>query len=87
MEFESAIEKGFLNLTDEECDTLLQNIYEIENPETRLTKGLMILGSFIPEKKIVNVLNLTTVILDANDQLEELQSEEGHVHGPECNHN
>lgn len=86
MTIDEVLTKGFLNLTDQECDTLLQGIYETENPEERMTRGIMLLSSFIPERSMISVLNLVTVILDANDEMNVLHQAQGHVHGTDCNH-
>ena len=86
MDMDTALEKGFLKLTTAECDELLNEINDVENPEDRLGRGLVLLSTFIPEEKVIDLLNLVTIVLDANEELSEMQEAQGHVHGPDCNH-
>lgn len=70
MTFEQAMEKGYLNLTEDEADKLLGSLFDEDDPTARLDAGLALLGTFVPREKAVMVLDLANIILDANEEIE-----------------
>lgn len=70
MTFEEAMQKGFLNISDEDAGTLLEELFDIDDAASRLDAGVALLGTFVPQEKVVAVLDLATIILDANEELE-----------------
>ncbi len=70
MKFEDAMKKGFLNITENEADKLLGDLFDDDDPSVRLDAGLALLGTFVPQEKVGMVLDLAQVIIDANEELE-----------------
>jgi hypothetical protein len=70
MTFEEAMKKGFLNISEDDADKLLGDLFDDDDPTVRLDSGLALLGSFVPREKIAIVLDLAQVIIDANEEIE-----------------
>ena len=79
MTVEEAIQKGYLALTEEEAKQMLDTIFDIEDAEQRLGVAVQLLQSFVPDDKIDAVLDLNAIILDAYDELDYYEDEEGEV--------
>lgn len=70
MTFEEAMEKGYLNLEEDEAEQLLGELFDNDDAGARMDAGLALLGTFVPQEKSVHVLDLAAVILDAHEELE-----------------
>lgn len=70
MTFEQAMEKGYLNLTEEEAEKIIAALFDEDDPGARLDASVALLGTFIPQEKMVMVLDLANVVLDANEEIE-----------------
>ena len=70
MTFEEAMEKGYLNLEENEAEALLGELFDNDDAGARMDAGLALLGTFVPQEKAVQVLDLAAVILDAHEELE-----------------
>ena len=70
MTFDEAMKKGFLNLTTDEADKLLGELFDEDDAPARLDAGLALLGTFVSNDKITMVLDLAQVIIDANEEIE-----------------
>ncbi len=70
MTFEEAMQKGFLNLGEDEAAKVLEDLFDTDEAGARLDAGLALLGTFVPQDRVVAVLDLATIILDANEEIE-----------------
>ncbi len=70
MNFEEAMQKGFLNISESDADKLLGDLFDDDDPTVRLDAGLALLGTFVPKEKVPMVLDLAQVIIDANEEIE-----------------
>lgn len=70
MTFEEAMQKGYLKLEENEAEQLLGELFDNDDAGARLDAGLALLGTFVPQEKAVQVLDLAAVILDAHEELE-----------------
>lgn len=70
MNFDEAMQKGFLNITEEDADKLLGDLFDDDDPTVRLDSGIALLGTFVPREKLAIVLDLVSVIIDANEEIE-----------------
>ena len=70
MTFEEAMQKGFLNITGDEAEQVLGSLFDTDDAGARLDAGVALLGTFVPQDKLVSVLDLASVILDANEEME-----------------
>ncbi|MFZ1729324.1 MAG: hypothetical protein WBQ23_10900 [Bacteroidota bacterium] len=70
MTFEEAMKKGFLNISEDDADQLLGDLFDDDDPTVRLDSGLALIGTFVPHDKIAAVLDLAQVIIDANEEIE-----------------
>jgi len=70
MTFEEAMQKGFLNISDEDAGKVLQDLFDNDDAGARLDAGVALLGTFVPQEKVVAVLDLATIIIDANEEME-----------------
>jgi hypothetical protein len=75
MTIQDATAKGFLNLSEEEANTVLETLFDNDDTQQRLEDGLTLLLTVVPEDKAGFVLDLAGIILDAYDELDE--GEEG----------
>lgn len=91
MTIPEAIQNGFLNLNETQTDTVLDALFDIDDPQTRLDHGVDLLRTFIPEDKILHVLDLVNLVLDANDEMDTGADDDhdhhghGHHHGHDHN--
>jgi hypothetical protein len=69
MTTDEAVKKGFLALTDDEASQLLETLFDTEDAQQRLDDGFRLLLTFIPEDKIPSVMDLATIVLDAEEEL------------------
>lgn len=79
MNIEEAIDKGFLNIEEEQASSVIDDLFDTEDAQTRLEQGIELMRTFVPDEKIPYVLDLSALILDANEELEGDQEEE-HQH-------
>ena len=91
MTIEESVEKGFLNLEENQAKEILDTLFDIEDTENRLGAGMALFQTFVQEDKIDAVLDLAAIILDAYDELgyfedEEDEEEHDHEHGHDHNH-
>ena len=86
MTVEEAIQKGYLALTEEEAKEILDSIFDLEDAEQRLGAAVQLLQSFVPDDKIDAVLDLNAIILDAYDELDYYEEEEGDEEGEDEEH-
>ncbi|MCB2205943.1 hypothetical protein KQI65_14475 [bacterium] len=70
MKFEEAMQKGFLNLTPEEMNKVLTDIFDNDDAGARLDAGMALLGTFVPRERAVAVVDLASIIIDANEEIE-----------------
>ncbi|HOJ05330.1 MAG TPA: hypothetical protein PK916_15125 [Bacteroidota bacterium] len=77
MNFDDAMKTGFLSLNEEEATKVLEEIFDNDDAEARLDAGVALLGTFVPEDKLEQVLDLAAIILDANEELDASEGEEG----------
>jgi hypothetical protein len=81
MEYQKAVEKGFMNLEEKEMDEVLGNLFNEEDPQTVLDRSLELFLTFIPEEKADAVLDLAYIIHESYYELgkfdEEVDEEEG----------
>ena len=77
MTFEEAMEKGYLNIDENEAEKLIGQLFDNDEPGARLDAGIALLGTFVPQEKLVQVLDLAAVILDAHEELEMYGGEDG----------
>ncbi len=77
MHFDDAIKTGFLNISEEEATKVLENIFDNDDAEARLDAGVALLGTFVPQDKLEQVIDLVAIILDANEELDSLEGDEG----------
>ena len=92
MTTDEAVEKGFLNLDENQAKEVLDGLFDIDDVENRLGAGMALFQSFVHEDKIDAVLDLAAIILDAYDELgyfedEEDDDEHEHEHGHDHDHN
>ncbi|MBL0174256.1 MAG: hypothetical protein IPP94_03145 [Ignavibacteria bacterium] len=83
MTIEESVEKGFLNLEENQAKEILDTLFDIEDTENRLGAGMALFQTFVQEDKIDAVLDLAAIILDAYDELgyfEEEDEEHDHEH-------
>lgn len=86
MNIEKALAKGYLELSDEEADKVLNELFEMEDPNNRFDAGLGLLLTFIPEDKAGAVLDLASIVSDTYEELEE-SGEADHDHDHDHDHN
>lgn len=77
MTFEEAMEKGFLNVEPDAAEKLLEEIFDNDDPAARMDACLALLGTFVPREKAIQVLDLASIILDANEEMELHGGEDG----------
>ncbi|PLX33204.1 MAG: hypothetical protein C0600_00890 [Ignavibacteria bacterium] len=70
MTFDEAMEKGFLNIEPGDADKVLEEIFDNDDPAARMDACLALLGTFVPREKAIQVLDLVSIIIDANEELE-----------------
>jgi len=70
MTFDDAMRTGFLNLSDEEATKVLEDIFDNDDAGARLDAGVALFGTFIPQDKLEQVLDLAAIVLDANEELD-----------------
>ena len=83
MTIEESVEKGFLNLEENQAKEILDTLFDSEDTENRLGAGMALFQTFVQEDKIDAVLDLAAIILDAYDELgyfEEEDEEHDHEH-------
>jgi HEAT repeat protein len=76
MTFDEAMQKGFLNISDEEATNILEELFDTEDAGARLDAGLALMGTFVPKECVVAVIDLANIILDANEELELYNADE-----------
>ncbi len=76
MNFDDAMKTGFLSLNEEEATKVLEEIFDNDDAEARLDAGVALLGTFVPEDKLEQVLDLAAIILDANEELDASEGDE-----------
>ena len=57
MGFQQALEKGFLNLSEEEAGKVIDELFDTDNTGERFDGGLALLMTFVPEEKLAQVLH------------------------------
>ena len=80
MGFQQALEKGFLNLSEEEAGKVIDELFDTDNTGERFDGGLALLMTFVPEEKLAQVLDLAAIVLDAHEELEYSGEEHSHEH-------
>jgi hypothetical protein len=89
MDFDQAMEKGFLNLSEEESNELLDQLFDNEDVGARYDAGLALLMTFVKEEKVAHVLDLCNIVLEAYEALDmdgEEDEDEGEDEGEEHDH-
>lgn len=86
MKLETALEKGYLNVTDEDAGLLLETVYNLEHPQQRLEAGLLLFSTFVPEEKLGMVLDLASIVIEAYDEMEIGADAHDHADGCDCGH-
>jgi hypothetical protein len=76
MTIQDATAKGFLNLSEEEANTVLEQLFDIDDTQQRLEEGINLFLTFVPEDKAGFALDLSGIILDAYDELDEGDGED-----------
>jgi hypothetical protein len=77
MHFDDAMKTGFLKISEEEATKVLEAIFDNDDAEARLDAGVALLGTFVPQDKLEQVIDLVAIILDANEELDSLEGGEG----------
>ena len=80
MDFQEAMTKGFLNVSEKEASTLIDELFDNDDAAARFDAGLALLMTFVPEAKVGHVLDLCGVIMDAHEEMEVSSSGNGHDH-------
>ncbi|MBN1447241.1 MAG: hypothetical protein JXA28_04865 [Bacteroidetes bacterium] len=83
MTFDEAMKKGYLNIDENEAEKLIGELFDNDDPGARMDAGIALLGTFIPQEKLVQVLDLASVILDAHEELEMYGEDGEDVEGEE----
>ncbi len=76
MHFDDALKTGFLKISEEEATKVLEAIFDNDDPEARLDAGVALLGTFVPQDKLEQVIDLAAIILDANEELDSFEGED-----------
>jgi len=86
MTIQEATAKGFLNLTEDEAAEVLDTLFDNDDAEERLSGSQELFGTFLQEEKIGRVLDLSSIFLDAYDELGG-DDEDDHDHDHDHDHN
>ena len=52
MNIEEAIDKGFLNIEEEQASSVIDDLFDTEDAQTRLEQGIELMRTFVPDEKI-----------------------------------
>jgi hypothetical protein len=69
MTLDEAVTAGFLNLSEEDSNHMLDSLFDTDDAQQRLNDGVRLLLTFLPEEKLPYVLDLAAIVLDADEEL------------------
>lgn len=69
MTIDEAVTAGFLTLGEEDGNAILDALFDNDDAQQRLNDGVRLLLTFLPEDKLPYVLDLASIVIDADEEL------------------